>query len=93
MQFVDLLALIHKQLEGEGRLHTTMEADAECGVWRLGDAAAEIYPSTSTGLLLVLLTNGRAIHERIFAASEVSVRRIARAITEHLTGYVAEKPS
>jgi hypothetical protein len=92
MQFADLLALIHKQLEDETRLQDRMDADAEAGVWQVGDALAELHPSTSTGLLLILRSNGRAIHERIFAASEVSVNRIARTITEHLTGYVAEKP-
>jgi hypothetical protein len=92
MQFADLLALIHKQLEGEARLHDMIQADTYNGVWRLNDATAEVFPSTSTGLLLVLRTNDRTIHERIFAASEVSIERIARAITEHLTGYAAEKP-
>lgn len=92
MQFEDLLALIHEQLDGERRLHGVMEADPDSGMWMLGDASAEIHPSTSTGLLLILRTEGRSIHERIFAASEVSVRRMARAITEHLTGYVAERP-
>lgn len=92
MQFDDLLALIHEQLESERRLNGAMDADPDSGVWILGDAAAEIHPSTSTGMLLILRTEGRVIHERIFAASEISVGRMARAITEHLTGYVAEKP-
>ena len=92
MQFENLLALIHEQLEGERRLLSSMDADPRSGIWILGNASAEIHPSTSTGLLLILRTDGRMIHERIFAASEVSVRRMARAITEHLTGYVAEKP-
>ena len=92
MQFDDLLALIHEQLAGERRLNGSMDADPDSGIWMLGNASAEIHPSTSTGLLLILRTEGRSIHERIFAASEVSVRRMARAITEHLTGYVAEKP-
>ena len=92
MQFDDLLALIHEQLSGERRLHGVMDADPDTGVWMLGNAAAEIHPSTSTGMLLILRTDGRPIHERIFAASEISVGRMARAITEHLTGYVAEKP-
>jgi len=73
-------------------LNGSMDADPDSGVWMLGNASAEIHPSTSTGLLLILRTEGRSIHERIFAASEISVRRMARAITEHLTGYVAEKP-
>jgi hypothetical protein len=92
MQFDDLLALIHEQLAAERRLNGSMDADPDSGIWMLGDASAEIHPSTSTGMLLILRTEGRTIHERIFAASEISVRRMARAITEHLTGYVAEKP-
>lgn len=92
MQFADLLALIHKQLDDEDRLRNRLDTDPEGAVWQVGDATAELHPSTSTGLLLILRTNGRVIHERIFAASEVSVPRIARAITEHLTGYVAERP-
>ena len=29
----------------------------------------------------------RVVHQRIFAASSMSVARIVRTITEHLTGY------
>ena len=92
MQFAALLALLQKQLEGETSLHDTMHADTPSGVWQVGAASAELVPSTSTGLLLALRTNDRTVRERVFAASEVSIQRIARAIKEHLTGYAAEKP-
>jgi hypothetical protein len=90
MQFSDMLALIDKQLAKEERLRDYLsESDPESGVWSRGTNAAEVHPSTSTGILLQLATKGQVIHERIFAASEMSVSRIARAITEHLTGYAA----
>jgi hypothetical protein len=90
MQFSDMLALIDKQLAKDDRLHDyESESGFESGVWSRGTNAAEIHPSTSTGVLLQLATKGQVIHERIFAASEMSVSRIARAITEHLTGYAA----
>lgn len=90
MQFMEMLALIDKQLESEARLRDYIsESDIETGVWSRGTEAAEVHPSTSTGILLRLMSKGLVIHQRIFAASEMSVQRIARAITEHLTGYAA----
>jgi hypothetical protein len=91
MHFGDMLALIDKQLEGEHVVCDLVESNAVAGVWHRGKESAEVHPSTSTGVLLLLLTNGRVVQERIFAASEISIPRIARTITEHLTGYVAEK--
>jgi hypothetical protein len=90
MQFMDMLALIDKQLAVDERLRDYESAsDLESGIWSRGTNAAEVHPSTSTGILLRLATKGQVIHERIFAASEMSVPRIARAITEHLTEYAA----
>ena len=90
MQFTDMVALIDKQLQGMNRLPDyTVETDVETGMWMRGTEAAEVHPSTSTGVLLQLSSRGQVIHQRIFAASEMSISKIARAITEHLTGYAA----
>lgn len=90
MQFSDMLARIDEQLENEERLRDYVsESLPETGQWSRGSEAAEIHPSTSTGILLRLASKGQVIHERIFAASEMSISRIVRAITEHLTGYAS----
>jgi hypothetical protein len=44
-------------------------------------------PSGSTGIAVALLRGDSVVHERIFAASSMSITRIVRTITEHLTGY------
>lgn len=90
MQFTEIIALIDKQLANEERLRDYVsESDVDSGMWGRNGEAAEIEPSTSTGVLLRLTSKGQVVHQRIFAASEMSVSRIARAITEHLTGYIA----
>jgi hypothetical protein len=53
----------------------------------LDDYRADIAPAGSTGLELRLSSNGRLIHERVFASSPASMPRIAQSIIEHLTGY------
>jgi hypothetical protein len=90
MQFLEMVALIDKQLQEMERLPDyVVESDVETGKWIRGTEVAEVHPSTSTGVLLQLWSRGQVIHQRIFAASIMSVNRIARAITEHLTGYAA----
>jgi hypothetical protein len=90
LQFSEMLTQISKQLsEGRPMGDATIASSELMGMWSRGTETAEVHPSTSTGVLLQLASKGRVIHERYFAASEVSVPRIARAITEHLTGYLA----
>jgi hypothetical protein len=90
MLFSEMLTQISKQLsDGRSLTETTTASSELMGMWSRGSETAEIHPSTSTGVLLQLASKGRVVHERYFAASEVSVPRIARAITEHLTGYLA----
>lgn len=90
MEFSEILARIGKQLENGKRLRDSVnEVDAGNGVWTLGSEAAEVSPSTATGILLRLASKGKVVHERTFAAAEMSVPKIAGAITEHLTGYAA----
>lgn len=90
MLFAQMLAEVEKRLSEERRLDDAKNArDETSAVWTRGSEEAALHPSTSTGVLLRLVSRGRVIHEKIFAASEISVARIARAITEHLTGYTA----
>ena len=90
MLFSEMLTQVGKQLAEERRLHDAVNASTETsGMWLRGSEEAAIAPSSATGVMLRLASKGRVIHEKIFAASEISVPRIARAITEHLTGYTA----
>jgi hypothetical protein len=90
MEFSEILARIDKQLESGKRLRDYVnEVDAGNGVWTLGSEVAEVRPSTATGVLLRLASKGKVVVERTFAATEMSVPKIAGAITEHLTGYAA----
>jgi hypothetical protein len=88
--FSELVALIEEQLTVERRVGDyASETGADIGHWSRGAEAAEVRPSTSTGILLRLFSSGLVIHERIYAASPMSVPRMVRSITEHLTGYAA----
>ena len=70
------------QLEGSQR-----SEDADGRVWAKDAAAAKIAPAGTTGITVMLLSRDRIVHERTFAASPLSIARIVRTITEHLTGY------
>lgn len=90
MEFTDMLARIDKQLESGNRLRDYVnESEPGSGSWSRGSEAAEIRPATSTGVLLRLASKGQVVRERTFAASEMSIPKIAGAITEHLTGYAS----
>lgn len=90
VDFYELVALIDEQLTAEQRVRDYVsESGTEIGHWSRDSESAEVRPSTSTGILLRLFSNGLVIHERIYAASPMSVPRMVRSITEHLTGYAA----
>lgn len=88
MNFPSLFDLIDAQLEGNAQLDGSQRSqDADGRVWTKDAACAKIMPSGSTGVTVALLSGDRIVHERIFAASSMSIPRIVRTITEHLTGY------
>ena len=89
MRFAQMVALIDERLQHEERLQDyPIAADPHVGRWSCGKEAAELEPSTATGVLVRLHSDGRVLHQRVFACSEMTVGRIARSISEHLTGYV-----
>jgi hypothetical protein len=89
MNSPSLFDLIDTELEANAHLAGSQRSeDADGRVWTKGAAAAKIMPSGTTGIAVALLLGDRVVHERIFAASPMSVSRIVRWITEHLTGYV-----
>jgi hypothetical protein len=81
--------LIDEQLRSEARTNDVQSTHSDIsGVWVNEGFRAEVAPAGPTGIELRLSSNGRTIHERIFANSPASIPRIARAVSEHLTGYV-----
>lgn len=88
MDFHEMLSLIEQKIETQPKLRGC-EADHSpiAGVWRRDRETVEVTPAGSTGILLRLISNGRAVHERTFAKSAMSIDRIVVSITEHLTGY------
>lgn len=90
MDFPNLFDQIDAELERNERLAGTERSyDADGRVWTKDRAGAKIAPSGSTGIAVALFSADRMVHERIYAASPLSIPRIARMITEHLTGYLA----
>jgi hypothetical protein len=88
MNFPSLFDLIDAQLETNAQLEGSQRSqDADGRVWTKDAACAKITPSGSTGVTVALLSGDRIVHQRIFAASSMSIPRIVRTITEHLTGY------
>jgi hypothetical protein len=88
MNFPSLLDLIDAELENNARLDGSQRTqDADGRVWTRSTAGAKIAPSGSTGITVSLLSSDRVVHERIFAASPMSIARIVRTISEHLMGY------
>jgi hypothetical protein len=88
MNTPNLLDLIDTALETNQLLEGSQRTeDAGGRVWTKDAAAAKITASGSTGITVALLSSDRVVHQRIFAASSMSVARIVRTITEHLTGY------
>jgi hypothetical protein len=89
MNFASLFDLIDSQLETNVQLAGSQRAhDADGRMWTKDEAVAKVMPSGTTGITVALLSGERLVHERIFAASPLSVGRIVRTISEHLTGYV-----
>ncbi|HEY5349267.1 MAG TPA: hypothetical protein VIJ64_06035 [Candidatus Lustribacter sp.] len=89
MNLPNLFDLIDAELETNARLAGSQRSlDADGRMWTKDTAGAKITPSGTTGIAVALLLRDRIVHERIFAASPMSVGRIVRTITEHLTGYV-----
>jgi hypothetical protein len=90
MNFPSLFDLIDAELENNAQLAGSQRTeDADGRIWTRDSAGAKITPSGSTGITVALLMSDRVVHERIFAASPMSVPRIARTITEHLRGYAS----
>jgi hypothetical protein len=88
MNFPSLFDLIDAQLETNAQLEGSQRSqDADGRVWTKDAVCAKITPSGSTGVTVALLSGDRIVHQRIFAASSMSIPRIVRTITEHLTGY------
>jgi hypothetical protein len=88
MNFPSLFDQIDAELETNAQLEGSLRShDADGRVWTKDTACAKIAPSGSTGITVALLRGDNVVHERIFAASSMSVQRIVRTITEHLTGY------
>ncbi len=88
MEFSDVCDALDVQLrstadlDGSERTHT-----ADDDVWTLDGQAVHVRAAGSTGIHVAYGTGGRIIHERTFAASPLSISRIVRTMTEHLTGY------
>ena len=90
MNFPSLFDLIDAELETNAQLAGSQRSqDADGRVWMKDTACAKITPSGTTGITVALLSADRLVHKRIFAASPMSVPRIVRTITEHLTGYLS----
>ena len=88
MNFPRLFDLIDAELETNAQLEGSQRTrDADGRVWTKDAAGAKIMPSGSTGIVVALLRADHVVHERIFAASSMSIARIVRTITEHLPGY------
>jgi hypothetical protein len=89
MNFPSLFDLIDAELETNVRLAGSQHLEQDdARLWMRDAVAARVSPSGTTGITVALLSGERVVHERIFAASPLSVSRIVRTITEHLTGYV-----
>ena len=88
MDFRNLFDLIDAELGANAHLNGTQRThDADGLAWTNDRAGAKVVPSGTTGIAVALISGERVVHERIFAASPMSVPRIVRTITEHLTGY------
>jgi hypothetical protein len=89
MDFNKLFDLIDTQLQTNDHLAGSQHSeDAEGRMWTRNGASAKIAPSGTTGIAVSLMAGDRVVHQRIFAASDLSVARIARWVAEHLSGYV-----
>ena len=89
MDFVTLCSQIAAELETNARLSGSERSeDADGYVWMKQNVGAKLTPSGSTGISVALLSADHVVHERIFAASPMSVQRVVQIIVEHLTGYV-----
>lgn len=79
---MNFASLIDAELETNAQLdgsQRTEDTDGRC--WTKDAAGAKIMPSGSTGSSVALFLSDRIVHERIFAASSMSVTRIVRTIT------------
>lgn len=88
MEFSDFCDAFDAQLHADNDLRASerTRADDE-DIWVLAEQAVRVRPAGSTGIHVAYETGGRIIHERTFAASPLSIGRIVRTMTEHLTGY------
>ena len=86
--FSGLIEMIDAALGAEPRLAGCVrEQHGEVCVWARSDVAVMLSPSGSTGILVEFVNGGSVLHRKVFAASAMSVGRIATTSTEHLTGY------
>jgi hypothetical protein len=92
MTFPELRALIEARLEAEPRLDGSVRElrGDEC-VWTRNDEGVAIRPEGSTGIVLEYLSRGQIVHKRVYAASPLSVERVANTCAEHLTGYTVHR--
>jgi hypothetical protein len=88
MEFQDAVDLLDERLRDEPKTRAAERAHTgDTAVWTLDAYRADVLAAGSTGLELRLSSGGRVIHQRTFARSPASMRRIAQSIIEHLTGY------
>jgi hypothetical protein len=88
MEFLDFCDALDVQLRAGSDMHDSERTHtADDDVWTLDGQAVHVRAAGSTGIHVSYGTAGRIIHERTFAASPLSIGRIVRTMTEHLTGY------
>ena len=92
MTFSELRAMIDSRLEGDARLDgSRRELHDESCTWTLNNEGVALSAAGSTGILVEYLRGGSVVHQRIFAASPLSVDRIVNTAAEHLTAYVLHR--
>ena len=92
MTFSELRAMIDARLEGDPRLAgSRCEVSGEACTWSLNAESVSLSSSGSTGILVDYWSSDRIVHSRIFAASRLTVDRIANTAAEHLTAYALHR--
>jgi hypothetical protein len=92
MTFPELRAMIDSRLEAEPRLDGSVrELRGDDCVWTRNDEGVAIRAQGSTGILLEYLSRGRVVHQRVYAASPLSIERVVNTCAEHLTGYIVHR--
>jgi hypothetical protein len=88
MTYSEIRMLIDAALASIPRLQDCRrEVRDEALLCSLDRQAVAISPSGPTGILVRYFTGESTVHARIFAASPLSVDRIAHTAAEHLTAY------